>query len=258
MKLNVNKPIILFTFSIILILLVGVFSYYLYLMPLSNELDSKKNELQMTEQQVNILETKLKTTQTETKTNTMELQKKVPVKRLLEQALLQIEKAEIISDTNIIEMNINGTDSGEEVTNDELTTADQAIDDANKKEESNSNKEKNEQEVILPNGIHQTIIQIIGEASTYFELETFIDKLQSSERIMTIDTLNITGPTEIMSVEDSDQVIEFELAVSIYYYPTLDDLLVDVPPLETPKVSERMNPFDAGTLEKKEEEKEEP
>ena len=258
MRLNANKTVLIFSCSIILILLAAVFSYYLYLMPLFNKVETKKSELQMAEQQVDILESKLNSTGTETTTNTIELQKKVPVKRLLEQALLEIEKAEIISDSNIIEISVNGTDSDETVTDEELTTADKAIDEANAQDENASDEQAATEEVVLPNGIHQTTINIIGEASTYFELETFLEKMESSDRIMTVDSLNITGPKEIMSVEDSDQVIDFELTLSIYYYPALNDLIEDLPPLETPKVSERKNPFDTGTLDKNEEEVDEP
>lgn len=254
MRLNVNKPFLFIFISIILLLLVGVFSYYLYLMPLYNQVDQKKTELDIAEQQVKILESKIDSTGSKTSTNTVALQKKVPVKRLLDQALLEIEKAEIISGTNIIEITINGTDADEAVSDEELTTADKAIEDANKQDSGNDTEEEATEEVVLPSGIHQTKISIVGEANNYFELEKFLEKLGSSDRIMTIDTFNLTGPKEITNVDDSDQVIDFDVSLSIYYYPTLNDLIGDLPPLETPEVSDRKNPFDTGTLEKKEEE----
>ncbi|AYV67342.1 pilus assembly protein PilO [Niallia circulans] len=249
MKLSDHKPMIWFAFSIIFLALGAIYSYYFYLMPLNNELAMKKTELQMTEQQADILESKLKSTGSETSTNTIELQKKVPVKRLLEQALLEIEKAEIISDSNILEISVNGSDVDENVTDGEVSTADEAIDDANKQENRETDEKKNTEEIILPSGIHQTTINMIGEAATYFELEKFLEKIQSSQRIMTVDSLNITGPKEIIAVEESDQQIDFELTVSVYYYPTLTDLMEDLPQLDPPKVSERKNPFDTGTLE---------
>lgn len=130
----------------------------------------------MTEQQADILQSKLKSTGSETSSNTIELQKKIPVKRLLEQALLEIEKAEIISDTNILEISVNGSNADEEVANGEVTTADNAIDDANKEENREADEKKNTEEIVLPNGIHQTTINMLGEASTYFELEKFLEK----------------------------------------------------------------------------------
>ncbi|PAE11151.1 hypothetical protein CHI02_16450 [Niallia circulans] len=249
MRLSDHKQMVWFAFSIILLALGAIYSYYCYLMPLTNELNMKKMELQMTEQQADILQSKLKSTGSETSSNTIELQKKIPVKRLLEQALLEIEKAEIISDTNILEISVNGSNADEEVANGEVTTADKAIDDANKEENREADEKKNTEEIVLPNGIHQTTINMLGEASTYFELEKFLGKIESSQRIMTVDSLNITGPKEIIAVEESDQQIDFELTVSVYYYPTLNDLIEDLPQLDTPKVSERKNPFDTGTLE---------
>lgn len=250
MRLSDHKPMVWTAFSIIVLALGAIYSYYYYLVPLNNELSMKKTELQMTEQQADILESKLKSTGSETSTNTIELQKKVPVKRLLEQALLELEKAEIISDTNIIEISVNGSDVEEEVTNGELSTADEAIDDANKQENEEADEKKNAEEIVLPSGIHQTKINVIGEASTYFEVEKFLEKIESSQRIMTVDSLNVTGPKEIISVDESDQRIDFEIMVSVYYYPTLNDLIEDLPQLDAPKVSERKNPFDTGTLEK--------
>lgn len=249
MRTITNKPLMLFIFSFLLLALVSVFCYYLYLMPLSADIKNNKTALQLAEQEVAILESKLKSSEETTKTNTVALQKQVPVKRLLEQALLEMEKAEIISGTNLIETKINGTESDESI-QEELTTAEEAIKDANEEETNNGVQESEAtEEVTLPNGIKKTSINIIGEANTYFELEKLLDKLQTSNRIMEIETIHITGTKEITSVEDEDQMIDFELTLSIYYYPELEALIDDLPVLESPETSNKNNPFAGVSIE---------
>lgn len=211
MRFSENRSLFLFLLSAVIILGAGAYTYYAYLQPLATKVNTKETELQLVKQQVSILDSKIKAAKESTKTSTVQLQQQVPVKRLLEQALLQIEKAEIISDTNLIEIKLNGTDSDETVTEEDLTTADKAIDDANKSDNEASDEKTADAETTLPNGIKKTTINILGEANTYFDLEKLLEQLQSSKRIMDIDSLKITGTKEVMEVEDNDQKIEFEM-----------------------------------------------
>ncbi|NYE07812.1 type II secretory pathway component GspD/PulD (secretin) [Bacillus niacini] len=111
----------------------------------------------------------------------MELQKQVPVKRLLDQLLLNIEKAEIVSGTNIIEIKINGTEQDEEI---EVVV--EKSDSGSSKQ--NGNEEtKTQEDVTLPNGIKKTSIILIGEAESYFDLEKFLYELQEMKRTVKID-----------------------------------------------------------------------
>lgn len=243
MRFSENRSLFLFLLSAVIILGAGAYTYYAYLQPLATKVNTKETELQLVKQQVSILDSKIKAAKESTKTSTVQLQQQVPVKRLLEQALLQIEKAEIISDTNLIEIKLNGTDSDETVTEEDLTTADKAIDDANKSDNEASDEKTADAETTLPNGIKKTTINILGEANTYFDLEKLLEQLQSSKRIMDIDSLKITGTKEVMEVEDNDQKIEFEMTLSIYYYPELEDLINDLPSMESPASADRKNPF---------------
>ncbi|MFT8322222.1 MAG: pilus assembly protein PilO [Bacillus sp. (in: firmicutes)] len=245
MRITENKSLILFVFSIIVLIMLAAGAYYFYLMPLNQEAERKQSELQSVQQQIAILQSKIKSSNKKATTTSLDLQKKVPVKRLLEQALLDIEKAEIVSGSNLIEIKLNGTESDEEVKSEELTTADKAIKETNKTEENNTESQENAEssDPALPSGIKKTSIHITGESDTYNELEKLIDSIQSSVRIMDIESLNVTGPKEIIAVEDNEQKIEFEMSVSIYYYPELNDLIKDIPPLESPKTSDKNNPF---------------
>ncbi|WP_445490120.1 pilus assembly protein PilO [Niallia sp. 03133] len=249
MRVVENKSALLLIVSIIVLLFLAVGARFFYLMPLYQEADRKQSELQSAEQQVAILQSKINSSTEKTAASSMGLQKQVPVKRLLEQALLDIEKAEIISGSNLIEIKMNGTEADEDLKDEELTTADKAIKEANKTENNAVDINGESSDAALPNGIKKTSINITGEADTYDELEKLIESIQSSQRIMDVESLHITGTEEIISVEDTDQKIEFDMSVSIYYYPELNDLIKDIPPLESPKTSDKNNPFAGVSIE---------
>ncbi|MEH7504258.1 hypothetical protein V7152_19960 [Neobacillus drentensis] len=116
----------------------------------------------MTNQELSIIQNKLKQTSDQSIESTMELQKQVPVKRLLDQLLLDIEKAEIISDSNVIELKLTGSENDEEI----LTTTEKALNETQPNNENNKNKTDALSDETLPNGMKRTAILLSGEAKT--------------------------------------------------------------------------------------------
>jgi len=257
-----------------IILFAGVIAggYFLYLQPLNDKLDRKQTELDMANQQLNIAENKTAETGEKTAESTMKLQLLVPVKRQLEQIILDIEKAEIISNVMIEEISMNGTDA------DELIAAEQESDDANQNQDepaeegtaavnqedaqaAGGNKEASEEtneenataekepaeiaQVALPEGVNRTTISIKGTVGNYFELEKFIDSLLSLKRIIAIDNLSFKGNEEIKNVDQVKEKTEFELTISAFYYPKLEDLLNELPPIDTPDAANKKNPLNS-------------
>ncbi|MDE3839774.1 pilus assembly protein PilO [Bacillus methanolicus] len=253
MNLHLSKKQILLII-LIFFLFITIFagSYYLFLAPLKQKIDRNKSELKMLNQQTAIIESRLSQIKEETVVSTMELQKQVPVKRLLDQLLLDIEKAEIVSDTYISEIRLNGTEVDETIEStgdDSQDTAENNADANNNEQNNEANKEENNEatssneDATLPNGIKQTTITIKGEADTYFEMEKFIDSLQSLQRIVKVENLSFTAPKEIYKVDQDQKPIEFEITIAAYYYPKLEDLQKELPPLDTPRISNKKNPF---------------
>ncbi|XIH35465.1 pilus assembly protein PilO [Cytobacillus firmus] len=210
-------------------------------------MDRKQSELQMATQQLTIIENNLQNLNEQTVLSTIELQKQVPVKRLLDQLLLDIEKSEIISDANIIEMKMNGTESDEEIDlseeeenqpQEEISETETVTEDSKENSETDPLIEEK-----LPNGIKKVSIVLNGQADTYFEMESFIKNLLDLKRILKVESLKYTGFDEIVSVMQEDQVVEFELAIAAYYYPELAELQKELPPLDTPRISNKRNPL---------------
>ncbi|WP_071395916.1 hypothetical protein [Bacillus tuaregi] len=240
-----------------ILLFVGIVAggYFLYLQPLNDKLDRKQTELDMANQQLSIIESKTVEAGEQTAESSMKLQKLVPVKRQLEQLILDIEKAEIISNVMIDEIRMNGTDADElievEQKTEEEDTSDEEAPEGNADEEQEeADREEDEEEiemveVELPEGVNRTSISIKGTAVNYFELERFIDSLLSLNRIIVIDNLSFEGNSEYRKTDQEPEKTEFELAMSAFYYPKLVDLIKELPPIDTPEAANKKNPLNS-------------
>ncbi|KON86884.1 hypothetical protein AF332_08745 [Sporosarcina globispora] len=51
------------------------------------------------------------------------------------------------------------------------------------------------------------------------------------------------GFDEVVSVMQEDQMVEFELAIAAYYYPELEELRKELPPMDTQGISNKRNPL---------------
>lgn len=245
-----KKQVSLIIGSIILLGALAYGAYYLLLKPINDKLEWKKTELEMANQESVIIENSLKQSNEKTFLSSMELQKQVPVKRLLDQLMLDIEKAEIMSDTNIIELKLNGTQKDEEIDFKQNENNTATLDET---DSANTNDKEDE---VLPNGIKQVSITLSGEAATYFDLEKFINTLQNLKRIVKVEALKFTGLTEIYSVEQPNEVVKFELTLVSYYFPTLEDLRDELPPLDIPAAANKKNPLSSFPVTESEEQKE--
>ncbi|WP_394580149.1 pilus assembly protein PilO [Cytobacillus firmus] len=242
-----KKQLVFVLCTLVFIAGIAFGSYYFFIKPVNEKMDRKQSELQMATQQLTIIENNLQNLNEQTVLSTIELQKQVPVKRLLDQLLLDIEKSEIISDANIIEMKMNGTESDEEIDlseeeenqpQEEISETETVTEDSKENSETDPLIEEK-----LPNGIKKVSIVLNGQADTYFEMESFIKNLLDLKRILKVESLKYTGFDEIVSVMQEDQVVEFELAIAAYYYPELAELQKELPPLDTPRISNKRNPL---------------
>lgn len=246
-----KKEMGILIFSILFLALLAITLFYLIIGPLNKEIDRKETDLKMANQELKIIDGQLKQTNKKVVTSSMELQKQVPVKRLLDQLILDIVKAEVISDTNILEIKLNGTAEDENVSliNEETGTV--QLDEVSKIEEEENAIVSDDEDTTstpeetknLPTGIKKTTIVMVGEADTYFDLEKFITVFQDLQRIIKVDTMKFSGREEIYSLDQPMDPIDFEITISAYYYPELTNLQNELPPLDTPSISNKKNPI---------------
>ena len=74
-------------------------------------------------------------------------------------------------------------------------------------------------------------------------MEKFISVLEQSERIIVVEAIDFTANDEIISDDQMDQLLTFQVKISAFYMPTLTDLIDQLPKLETPKPANKQNPF---------------
>jgi type IV pilus assembly protein PilO len=256
MKLRLSKldKIILLTGVLLLVLLI-VFAQFIKLTPLKSDVNMKQQSLE-TEQKLLEAVTQNKVDDTvKVVEDTRELQKKVPVKPLLEQFILDLEKAENVSNSVISSMSFS-KDADVTIVTTETTTENTASDQSSTTTQNNKTNEQSgatTQEAAATtnhatappasNGLKKLSVSLSVESPTYEDLEKFIKTLESLERIVVVESISYSGGEEITSLEQEVAPLIYSLQISAYYLPTLDDLIAEIPKIDAPAPANKKNPL---------------
>ncbi|MGE7661547.1 hypothetical protein ACQKL6_07475 [Peribacillus sp. NPDC097197] len=250
----------LFVFALVFILL-----YFYLLNPVKKELASKTSELKNEEQILEMVQMKVGTGTGVDFESTTELQKRLPVQPLTDQFVLNLEKAEVMSNSFIVDMAFADGETPVEPEPTEAPGAKEpaATDEASESTDTNDQDPEVEGEATdskettteaqdqivteapgtLPNILKKLSATMNVKSSSYDEMLEFIHSIQATNRIFTIDSLTFEGAKEVRSRDQIQEPLEYGLTVSAYYYPSLTDLQDQTPIVATPKPSEKKNPF---------------
>ncbi|WP_027409466.1 hypothetical protein [Anoxybacteroides tepidamans] len=175
----------------------------------------------------------------------VELEKKVPVKPFVEQLILDLEKAEVVSGSFISSMSFN-----EDA---DIQTSQQSTPQANGQKAAPSNagnaaaqpssSQQNNAALALPNGLKKVTVQLTVQSPSYYHLERFLQTLEGLDRIVSVEALSFTGNPEMTSTETAVKPLTYSLTVSAFYHPGLADLEKKMPPFDAPPPSEKRNPL---------------
>lgn len=261
MKGAIDKKQFLIFFAIILIVsLLFTGLYFWQISPLNTQITTKETELSNQEKQMEALNAELSSTGSTSFATTVELQKQLPVKEAVDQLVLNLEKAEVISGSAITTMAFV---DGEVTLSEEESAAALAAANAKAAEASDATAEgTNEQaattevepaneegepaaEVVdlLPQGVKKVSVAMTVQSPAFFEMEAFLESLHSMKRILKVDNLTFNGSEEIHSIEQSSDKLEYQLTISVFYAPNLSDLQDQMPTIEAPKPSNKRDPF---------------
>lgn len=230
---------IIITSIILLLLFAGIYLFVLF--PKMEKIPQKESELSTQEQLLSVLQSKITGTNSNTFENTVALQKMVPVKELSQQLLLEIEKAEVVSRSFVVNMNFDDGDvSFEHEPVEESETAEENETGENEDEQS---REEETNTITLPNGLKKTVVTLNVESPGYFEFEKFISTLENSERITVVEALDFTAGEEIIELEQSEQPIRYQVKIAAFYMPSLVDLIDQLPKMETPEPANKKTPL---------------
>ncbi|MCM3116750.1 pilus assembly protein PilO [Neobacillus sp. MER 74] len=247
MKLRFSKKqgLIIGAVALILILFI-VYAQFFKLAPLKTDLDLKQQSLESEQKLLEIVSQKNAEETQKTSEGTRELQKKLPVKPLQEQLILDLEKAETISDSKISSMSfskdVDVSTATADQTNAENANGQQTTTDTS---QAAATQDTTAQQTASSQttGMKKMTISLSVESPNYKKLEKFIETLESLKRIIVVESISYSGGQEITSLDQEDQPLTYSLTISAFYMPTLDDLAGELPKIDAPKPAGKDNPL---------------
>ncbi|WP_413308478.1 hypothetical protein AA0X95_10085 [Bacillus sp. 1P10SD] len=243
MKLHFSKrdKLIVAVGALLLVLLI-VYAQFFSLTPLKSDLRIKQQELESEQKLLDIVSHKKAASTKTTTVDTKELQKKLPVGPLQEQFILDLEKAENVSNSQITSMGFS-KDADVAVTSDQ-TAAQTTTTNTAQTTTADPNAAQTQQPVTpVPAGLKKMTVQLSVESQKYEDLEKFIETLESLQRLVVVEAITYSGGQEITSLNQEDAPISYSLTVSAFYMPTLADLAAEQPTIDAPAPAGKDNPL---------------
>ena len=246
-----------------ILLLIFAGFYFLVVQPLKTELESKRANLKTEEQLLSILQEKEKKTEEFTSVSTTQMQFKIPVKPLVEQLILDFEKAETVSGSKILSMNFakDGEVSVSEQTDEEKNAAeeassteatDEATDTTGTLSAADGENGQAVQKPVsileVPDGVRKVTVQLSVESPGYEELEKFVGALEGLKRIAIVESIDYTGGAEIITLQQKNEPLKFTVTISAFYMPELKDLIQQLPDVGAPEPAKKRIPFSSFTV----------
>ncbi|RLQ98054.1 hypothetical protein [Falsibacillus albus] len=229
------------------VILFGV--YFLFLKPMNDQVEIRTKELSAEGKLIKVVKQKVSEIKQNTFESTVSLQMKVPVKSATENLLLDLEKAEVVSQSTIQSLEFADGDISQTLQADtsKLSHDDQVKDSSDSSPKTplatpNSNSQTNK-EVVLPNGLQKITIKIDLDTESYTDFKKFLSELEGLKRIVEVEQISFQGPPEVKTVEDAPGLMEYSLVVSAFYLPGIDDLTKQLPGIDSPLPANKNNPF---------------
>ncbi|WP_051590881.1 hypothetical protein [Bacillus sp. UNC438CL73TsuS30] len=266
MKLSfLKKRKFLALIGILLLVLLIVIAQFSLLSPLKSDLTMKQQQLQSEQKLLDIASQKTEEAAANVADDTRELQKKIPVKPLQDQFILDLEKAETVSNNEIKsygfskdadvstgtdQANTGNTTAGN--TNSTQSTSANANASGTDQAAANQNTSTQQAASAVPSGMKKLTVSLSVESPSYEDFEKFVQSLESLKRIVVVETISYSSSGEITSLDQKNQPLLYTLTVSTYYMPGLADLASQVPKLDAPAPAHKDNPLStfADTTEK--------
>jgi type IV pilus assembly protein PilO len=267
MKLSFSKrESLILGIGILLLVLFFVFAQFYYLTPLKGDLTREQQTLNLEQKQLEITSQKNAVNTNTTMNDTKELQQMIPVKPLEDQFILDLEKAETLSNSQIKSMSFTkdadangGTNqANQQNANGQANTAanqngiKQNTAPQNNANQNNANQNQtnqgsanqaNKPASAAPSGLKKLTVNLSIESPNYAQIEKFIGTLESLKRIVVVESISYTGGQEITSLAQSTQPLSYNLTVSAFYMPTLADLTAQLPKIDAPAPANKQNPL---------------
>lgn len=241
-----KKHIIILLISSFLAVLLYCGAFLFYLNPLKTSLSLKESQLKSEQQLGEALAARLTSSKDSDFSSTAEMQTLLPVDPMIEQFVLDLERAEVVSNSYIASIDFTNGESSDlaaQIDANQEEDSSKAAQSANQEDSETTTNENQKESLNMPEGLAKTSATIVVNADNYFDLEKFIDTLENSKRIVMVESIAFSGPEELMSLSDEQEKLEMTLTINIFYLPGLVDLKEYNPKVETPEPANKRNPF---------------
>jgi type IV pilus assembly protein PilO len=232
----------------LLVVLILVYAQFFKLSPLKSDLGMKQQSLESEQKLLEIASQKKAEDTKKTSEDTKELQRKLPVEPLQEQLILDLEKAENLSNSKISSMSFSKdadvTTAADPATT-ETATSQQTTDTQTPVNQATTNQDTAAQQAASSkvNGMKKLTVSLSVESPSYEELENFVGTLESLKRIIVVESISYSGGEEITSLAQEEKPLTYSLTFSAFYMPSLEDLAAEVPKVDAPKPAGKDNPL---------------
>ncbi|MFS0822534.1 hypothetical protein [Bacillus sp. 1P02SD] len=243
-----------------IVFLLGVFylTYLLLVKPVKLKISQLENSVKTEQRLLDVISEKR--TNDAPVISSTEIQKRIPVIPLVEQIVLDVQRAETLSDSNVIEMSYSESEftlideiqpeGQQEAANPDNTK--ETKQDTNDDGTDNQLEEGDRVDPKLIDGLNQITVTLHVQSPNYEELEKFLSALEHQTRITRVNSLRFTGTPELVSVEQVAEQLVYDVTISTFYMPKYTELAEEAPKLTVPPPSNKKNPLAPG-LEKKDE-----
>lgn len=241
-----KKHIIILLISSFLAVLLYFGAFLFYLNPLKTSLSLKEGQLKSEHQLGEALATRLASGKEIDFSSTAEMQTLLPVDPMIEQFVLDLEKAEVVSNSYIASIEFTDgepSDLAAKIDSNQEEGSSIDVQSANQEDTGTTTNVNQKVPLNMPEGLAKTTATIVVNADNYFDLEKFIDTLENSKRSVMVESIAFSGPKEMTSLSDELEKLEMTLSVNIFYLPGLVELKEYNPKVETPQPANKRNPF---------------
>ncbi len=236
---------------IVMLLLISfvLFLQFLFLQPAKTELIAKQKTLQ-TEQRLAKVTAQKKTGQTQDEiADTHDLQLKLPVKPLQAQFILDLQKVEAMSNSEIKSMNFTNDKQAASMTNQSNPLAGiiQSPQNSNPGSSGSSQQSattgKKQASAAIPNGLEKLTVQLTVQSPSYQDFEKFLENLEGLKRLVVVEAIQYAGLNETTAITGESHPFTSTLTVSAFYMVNLPDLEKDLPKIDTPEPAGKNDPL---------------
>ena len=208
-----QKEIGLIVLSSLFCLIMIAYAYFTFFVPKKESLAAAETTLTTDRQTLFALEQQLADQPEIPIVSSLELQKKVPIDPLTELIILQIEKAEVVSDSLVQSIGFSEGPFVIEAPPEGVET------------------------------LQQLLVNLSIETSSYATLEAFIDEIEKLDRILIVDNISFSSPGEVTTEELEPAKLQLSLSFTAFYRPDLLELLDEGPKVDTPAPADKSNPL---------------